>query len=99
MGSIGSAKCGELRVDAPFYALQVAFGQHHVGVENEKPLTSGALGTVVAALPGPAVGLLEILYIKSVGILVDHSLAVALRTVFDDENLEIVFHRLPAKTL
>ena len=44
MGSIGSAKCGELRVDAPFYALQVIISDcRHLGLRGCLHCFSGSI--------------------------------------------------------
>ena len=79
------------------YCTKISFRQDDVGVENDEPFAVGAFGAVVTALARAAVGLHEILHIEPVGVFVDHSFAVALRTIFDDQYLK-VRHRLLAKT-
>ena len=97
MGSIGTAEACEcsfpiflviISVHCPLstilYCCQIPFWQHDIAVKDDEPLALGTFCTVVTALTRAAVRFHEILNIKFVGILVNNSFAVTLRTVFNN---------------
>ena len=79
------------------YCSEVAFWQYDIAVEDDEPFALGAFSTIVTALARTAIGFHEILHMESVRIFIDYRLAVALRSVFDNQHFKVLY-RLLAKT-
>ena len=92
MRTVGSAESvGRIALQFGRHRRQIAFGQHHVRVEDEHVVALRALHTVVARLSGSGVGLGEVLYAELLRIFLADILARHRRTVLHYHHFEVGF--------
>ena len=87
---IRSAK-GILISHSTFHIPQIVFRQNDVRVKHDEPFPISALCTIIAALSWAAIFFEVIMQIKDVCVLVANILAGFLRSVFNDDNLKVLY--------
>ena len=99
VGAIGSAKSiGRLASQLVVDGLEIVHRQHDVAVKYDEILALCALGTIVAALAGATIGFVKILQVEPIGVLVADRPAGNRRTIFDNDDLEVL-QRLASEAL